>query len=199
MKKRLLNTKRLIQLVLSLCLILVSANISWGQQVIGSYPVMDGGFEGQTVAPLPLTAVAPAANTTWAYGTSGTAAISSTVSGTTGPRTGSKYAVVSVNATIIGRQLISPSATTTITSGSYVVQYYTRNATASMNGIPVGIGTVGNSYAGNGKNTTTTWAKVTQVVTSSATDLTELNVMNTLAPETRKASKTFLVSSVLTR
>jgi serine protease inhibitor len=172
MKKRLLNRKRLMQLLLSLCLILVSANISWGQQVIGSYPVMDGGFEGQTVAPLPLTAIAPAVNTTWAYGTSGTAAISSTVSGTTGPRTGSKYAVVSVNATAIGRQLISPSATTTITSGSYVVQYYTRNATASMNGIPVGIGTVGNSYAGDGKNTTTTWNKVAQVVTSSATDLT---------------------------
>ena len=171
MIKRLLNRKRLLQLAFSLCLILVSANSSLGQQVIGSYPVMDGGFEGQTVAALPLTAVAPAVNTTWAYGTSGTAAISNTGSGTTGPRTGSKYAVVSVNTTAIGRQLISPSATTTITSGSYVVQYYTRNATASMNGIPVGIGTVGNSYAGNGKNTTTTWAKVTQVVTSSATDL----------------------------
>ena len=172
MKNKLLFRKAVTQLFLSLCLMLCCANSSWGQQVIGSYPIMDGGFEAQTVAALPLTAVAPAVNTTWAYGTSGTAAISNTGSGTTGPRTGSNYAVVSVNTTAIGRQLISPSATTTITSGSYVVQYYTRNATASMNGIPVGIGTVGNSYAGDGKNTTTTWNKVAQVVTSSATDLT---------------------------
>lgn len=33
MKKRLLNRKRLMQLVLSLCLILVSANLSWGQSI----------------------------------------------------------------------------------------------------------------------------------------------------------------------
>jgi hypothetical protein len=38
MKKRLPNTKRLIQLVFSLCLILVSANTSWGQGVTKTTP-----------------------------------------------------------------------------------------------------------------------------------------------------------------
>ena len=172
MKNKLLSQNIVPHLFYSLSLILICTNTSWGQQVIGSYPVMDGGFEGQTVGTLPITAVTPVVNTTWAYGTSGTAAISNSGSGISGPRTGSKYAVVSVNTTTVGRQLISPSATATITSGSYVVQYYTRNATASMNSIPVGIGTVGNNYAGDGKNTTTTWNKVAQVVASSATDLT---------------------------
>jgi hypothetical protein len=171
MKNKLLSQNAVMHFFYSLSLMLLCTNLSWGQQVIGSYPVMDGGFEGQTVAALTLTAVAPAVNTTWAYGTSGTAAISNTVTLTTGPRTGSKYAVISVNDTKIGRQLISPAATTTIAAGSYVVQYYTRNATASMSAIPVGVGTVGNNYAGDGKNTGTTWNKVTQVVTSSATDL----------------------------
>ena len=72
MKNKLLFRKAVTQLFLSLCLMLCCANSSWGQQVIGSYPIMDGGFEAQTVAALPLTAVAPAVNTTWAFGTSGT-------------------------------------------------------------------------------------------------------------------------------
>ena len=56
MKKQLLNRKRLLQLALSLCLILVSANTSWGQQTIGSFPYMDGGFEGQSIGQISTVA-----------------------------------------------------------------------------------------------------------------------------------------------
>jgi hypothetical protein len=166
MKKRLINPKKLMQFALSLCLILVSTFASWGQQVIGSYPVMDGGFEAQTVGTLPAT-VTGTVFSTWTYGTAGTTAISDTGSGTTGPRTGSKYAVVTVSSTTAGRQLLSPMSAT-VPSGSHVVQYYTRNA-VNMRDIPVGIGPTGTGYAGDGKNTTSTWAKVTQVVTPTST------------------------------
>ena len=166
MKKQLLNPKKRMQYALSLCLILVSTFASWGQQTIGAYPVMDGGFEAQTVGTLPAT-ITGTVFSTWTYGTSGSTAISNTSSGTTGPRTGSKYAVVTVNSTSAGRQLLSPMSAT-VPSGSHVVQYYTRNA-VNMRDIPVGIGPTGTNYAGDGKNTTTTWAKVTQVVTPSST------------------------------
>ena len=165
MKKRLLNQKRVAQWVYSLGLLLLCINASWGQQVIGSYPIMDGGFEGQAVGTLPAT-VSGTVFSTWTYGTSGTTAISNTGSGTTGPRTGSKYAVVTVNSTSAGRQLLSPMTETTL-SGSYVVQYYTRNAVNTN--IPVGIGATGSGYLGDGKNTTNIWSKVTQVVTASST------------------------------
>jgi len=68
MKNKLLFRKAVTQLFFSLCLMLCCANSSWGQQVIGSYPVMDGGFEAQTVGTLPAT-VTGTVFSTWTYGT----------------------------------------------------------------------------------------------------------------------------------
>ncbi|WP_396141553.1 YDG domain-containing protein, partial [Flavobacterium sp.] len=164
MKNKLLFRKAVTQLFLSLCLMLFCTNTSWGQQVIGSYPVMDGGFEGQTNGALLITATSPAVNTTWTYGTDGTSSIVAT-----GGRSGSKYAAVNVTTTSFGRQLISPQHTSQLT-GSFVVQYYTRNA-VNMFSIPVGVGATGSGYAGDGKNTTSTWTKVTQAVTSVASSI----------------------------
>ena len=165
MKKRLLNTKRLIQLVLSLCLILVSANISWGQaQTIGSFPYVDGGFEGQAVGTLADFSAA-VTNTAWTK----TAASGASSIGSTGPRTGNRCATGNITSTSFTRVLNSPTVTSGFpASGSaYVVQYYIKNA--DMASIPVGIGNTGGGYVSPTVTTANTnWLKYTQVVTSSA-------------------------------
>jgi hypothetical protein len=172
MKKRLHDRKRLMQFALSLCLILVSTNSSWGQQVIGSYPVMDGGFEGQALGVVAdFDALATSGNWTKGAGSGTTTTISNTGSGDTGPRSGSKYAIANNNSGTINRQLISPQVTSgwPTSATSHIVQYYVRNSSATLFSIPVGIGPTGGGYAGDGRNATTTWAKVAQVVTPSST------------------------------
>ena len=125
MKKLLLNRKRLLQLALTLCLILVSANTSWGQQVIGEFPTMDGGFENQAVAALPVvTTASPNTSSVWTMtGTSATACKSDT------PRTGGKY--VSFLSTGANRRLNSPTAAADAVSqtGTYTIQYWYRTGT----------------------------------------------------------------------
>ena len=164
MKKRLLNRKKLMQLVLSLCLILVSANTSWGQQTIGSFPYVDGGFEGQAVGTLADFSAA-VTSTAWTK----TAASGASSIGSTGPRTGNRCATGNITSTSFTRVLNSP----TVTSGfpasgsSYMVQYYIKNA--DMASIPVGIGNTGGGYVSPTVATANTnWLKYTQVVTSSA-------------------------------
>ena len=165
MNNKLLSQNIVKQLFYSLILIMICTNTSWGQQVIGSYPVMDGGFEGQTLGTVPDTdasATSPATNWTKGITTTNCAVPVTTAISGSGGRTGSKYAVVNVNCTNVSRQLISPqlyNATTypTSTDGTYTFQYWVRNS-SNIGASLVGVGIV--STAGYGTfvgNTTASW------------------------------------------
>jgi len=177
MKNKLLSQNIVPHLFYSLSLILICTNTSWGQQVIGSYPVMDGGFEGQTLGTVPDTdasATSPATNWTKGITTTNCAVPVTTAISGSGGRTGSKYAVVNVNCTNVSRQLISPqlyNATTypTSTDGTYTFQYWVRNS-SNIGASLVGVGIV--STAGYGTfvgNTTASWTKQTVTVTPNST------------------------------
>ncbi|WP_396151058.1 beta strand repeat-containing protein [Flavobacterium sp.] len=172
MKKRLLNTKRLTQFVLSLCLILVSANTSWGQQVIGSFPYMDGGFEGQTGT---LGSSVTAGSWIRQATTNGASTIN-----TTGARTGAKFAnttytVITGNSRIL-QSPNSPSTTPTdwpnvTTASAYTVQFWIKNSTGAS--IPVGVGSTGGNYISPTIATNSgTWTMYTQTVTAVSTSQT---------------------------
>ncbi|WP_396138090.1 T9SS type A sorting domain-containing protein [Flavobacterium sp.] len=177
MNNKLLSQNIVTHLFYSLFLILICANTSWGQQVIGSYPMMDGGFEGQTVGPVPdIDASATTPTTNWTKGipnTNCTVPVTTAIS-SSGGRTGSKYAVVNVNCTSVNRQLISPqlyNATTypTSTDGTYTFQYWVRN-TSNIGASGVGVGTATAVGMGNFvANTTSTWTKQTVTVTPNST------------------------------
>ena len=184
-KKIMGPTKNLAAIIALLGLLLCCTNTSWGQQVIGSYPMMDGGFEGQalgTIPDIPDPLVVSTATTNWtkAVGSLNTA-ISNTVSGTKGPRSGTKYAAVLIgNTAFTGggtRQLNSPQLDSPlpVSTADYMVQYYVRNSTSNIHSSSgVGIGNA--SAVGNGTfvgNTTSSWTKVAFKVTPNAT--TNLN------------------------
>ena len=133
MKKQLLNRKRLLQLALSLCLILVSANSSWGQQTIGSFPTMDGGFEAQLTGS--LSSAITSTSSVWTT----TGSTDSTCK-TDSPRTGGKY--VTYASTSGNRKLNSPTAAAAAISANteYTIQFYYRTgATAPANNISTNV------------------------------------------------------------
>ncbi len=177
MKNKLLSQNIIPHLFYSLSLILICTNTSWGQQVIGSYPMMDGGFEGQTVGTVPdIDASATTPTTNWTKGipnTNCTVPVTTAIS-SSGGRTGSKYAVVHVNCTSVNRQLISPQlydATTFPNSadGTYTFQYWVRNS-SNIGASGVGVGTATAVGMGNFvANTTASWTKQTVTVTPNST------------------------------
>ena len=177
MKNKLLSQNIVPHLFYSLSLILICTNTTWGQQVIGSYPMMDGGFEGQTVGTVPdIDASATTPTTNWTKGipnTNCTVPVTTAIS-SSGGRTGSKYAVVHVNCTSVNRQLISPQlydATTFPKSadGTYTFQYWVRNS-SNIGASGVGVGTATAVGMGNFvANTTASWTKQTVTVTPNST------------------------------
>ena len=160
MKKQLLNRKRLLQLALSLCLILVSANTSWGQQTIGSFPYMDGGFEGQSIGQ--ISTVANGSANFWTKSAIGST--SSIVANASLARTGVKYAIGNLATGGSNRGLQTPLGVSVV--GSHVIQFYYRNYPASTN-IQAGIATV-NGTIQVSSATSTDWVKASFVVTSTA-------------------------------
>lgn len=94
------------------------------QQVIGSFPQMDGGFEGQTAGALTVTSVATGVQRTdW---TVQNAAPTATINAS-GGRSGSKYVTFgSSSATAYRLQSPTAGASAIATSTSYTVQVYYR-------------------------------------------------------------------------
>ncbi|QBN19531.1 T9SS sorting signal type C domain-containing protein [Flavobacterium nackdongense] len=122
--------KRTIMGFLSLfVLLLMGAQMSWGQQVIGSFPSMDGGFEGQTG-----TLGTTLSNTAWSVSTSGNGIVGSSF-----VRTGLKS--VNFYTTSTAKRLQSPTtATNAVSNVQYTVQYYYRTATATATAASMQIG-----------------------------------------------------------
>jgi len=117
MKKRLLHRKKITQLFFSLCLMLLCANVGWGQQLIGTFPNMDGGFEGQTS---PIASAISSTSSWWLQQTGGNIV---TVPTGAGARTGNKY-LNDIQSNAAVRRLHSPVSITNVTAGSYTVQFY---------------------------------------------------------------------------
>lgn len=140
---------------------------SWGQQVIGSFPYMNGGFEGQASGSL-ATALSP---TNWTRQNQ-TNTSSSIV--TVSPRSGVNYATVT-NVTTVSRGLQSPQLSPFVASSaplantSYVLQFYVRNS-ATVASFQGGVTVNGTSNPQYSTATTlainSSWTKKTYVVTT---------------------------------
>ena len=162
-----------------LLLVLFSAFTLAGfsQQVIGSFPYMDGGFEGQTSGALANTL----STTAWTR-QSVTGASSSIIA--TSPRTGLKYATIT-NVASVSRGLQSPQTATAANgpaaSTSYTIQYFIKNP--SIGTYTESINTNGTTNTAYGTAVTVaanaSWTKRTVTQTSSATAVSTAGILVT--------------------
>ena len=138
----------------SFFLMLLSAQLSWSQQVIGYFPFMDGGFESQIVGPCTsVSSIAGGSNSTiWSTSSASVATFQNTIS-----RTG--LVSVNFNPTSTTKRLQSPTqaapAQQAAAATVYTIQYYYRTAgtTATAATMQVGLSAVG---TGDGSYTTAT-------------------------------------------
>ena len=170
MKKLLLFKNQGLKSILLLGFLFLFSTLSWSQQVIGSFPNMNGGFEGQTAGAL----ASGNSETLW---TKQSSALNSTISTTT-PRTGTNKGLVTLSETNATRFLSSPSGPSTpvnvnfIASTSYVMQMYVKNS-ASIPNFQTGF-SVNGTASGNYSSATTlvansNWTKISYVKISSST------------------------------
>jgi hypothetical protein len=166
MKKKLLSQK----ILPSLALMLVCFNASFGQQTIGEFSVMDGGFESQTITT--INVITPNA-TDWTISTSPASTTRAIVTDANAARSGSKYASFS-NAASGSTRLQSPIASTLAASTQYTVQYYFKAAVSPLAYLTgaVYFNTTGTNAAIVPKPATfvaNTWIKASATFTSTAT------------------------------
>lgn len=122
MKKQLPSLKRLTRLFYSLCILLLCVNVGWGQQTIGSFPTMNGGYEGVT---LPFTMAGGTSTTLWTI--SSTSSTTKFITGdVTKSRSGNNFISFTNNAGGNTR-IQSPTVTTITASTIYTVQYYLKS------------------------------------------------------------------------
>jgi hypothetical protein len=161
MKKQLLSRKRLTTLFYILYLMLC-VNVGWGQQVIGSFPHMDGGFEGQTAT----TSITGTSNaTTWSLSSaSATNSPAKSIISGASARSGNKYAEHTTPGG--GIRLQSPTLAGSLSLNTdYVVQYYYNTATNPTTSVLQGSIYTNNRTSKSVSVTTTfvasTWCKAT--------------------------------------
>lgn len=172
MKKQLRGRQRLLPLFYSLSLMLC-VNLGWGQQVIGSFPSMDGGFESQAANPATLSGISSEQTAWTAQATSGVGVLSST-----GGRSGPKFITYTQTGTT-HRRLQSPTAD--MAAGAYRVQFWyqgdldgtTNTTTDNLRGGGSSNGTTGatyNSYikVNNTNAVTPTWTLYEGTFTTTA-------------------------------
>ena len=121
--------------LLPLFILLLSVNGLIAQQVIGSFPTMDGGFEGQAASGT-MTSGSIASASTSSVWTTSSASLATFL--TASPRTGLKYVNFVGGGT---KRLQSPTFNATIlTATQYTVQYYYRTTGATATGAFMQIG-----------------------------------------------------------
>lgn len=166
MKKKLLSQK----ILSSFALMTLCFNVSFGQQTIGEFPTMDGGFETQTITT--INVIAPNA-TDWTISTSPASTTRAVVSDPNAARSGNKYISFS-NAVSGSTRLQSPIASTLAPSTQYTVQYYFKAAVSPLAFLTgaVYFNTTGTNAAIVPKPATfvaNTWMKASATFTSTAT------------------------------
>ena len=125
MKKIILSQR----IFLRLFIVLLSVNGLNAQQLIGTFPTMDGGFEAQGTSMTSASYATGVQSAVWTVSTAGMGTFQ-----TTSPRTGGKY--VNINYTSTTKRLQSPTvASGAIVGGTvYTVQFYYRTAGATAPG-----------------------------------------------------------------
>lgn len=146
-----------------------------GQQVIGSFPSMDGGMEGQTAGSLVVTNIATGIQRTdWTL-SSGSGQTGTGTASATGGRSGPKYLTFGSTGTSARRLQSATAANAAIVnSTSYTVQFYYRTSgataptnTANMIGIsPDGTLQPGTYGSATLTGTSGSWQRVQQSQTS---------------------------------
>ncbi|MBC7845995.1 MAG: T9SS type A sorting domain-containing protein [Flavobacterium sp.] len=121
MKKKLLSQR----ILSGLGLIILCSNISFGQQVIGEFAVMDGGFEGQTAGNVTATAASTSA---WTFSTP-SSATKEIIDNSSQSRSGNKYFSFTSTGT---SRMQSPLSNLAINT-KYTVQYYFKAASDPTN------------------------------------------------------------------
>jgi hypothetical protein len=124
MKRKLLNKEQLS----CLALMFFGLNFSFGQQTIGQFPVMDGGFESQVISN--IGSITPHA-TDWTISTSPASVTRDIITNPAVARSGNKYVSFS-NAASGSTRLQSPIASTLAVSTQYTVQYYFKAAVSPL-------------------------------------------------------------------
>lgn len=166
MKKKLLS----IEILSSLLLMALSTNLSVAQQSIGQFPVMDGGFEAQTITSMDVI-IPHAAN--WTMSTTPASTTRTVINNPLGARSGNKYITFS-NAASGNTRLQSPIASTLAAGTQYTVQYYFKAAVSPLAYLTgaVYFNTTGTNAAIIAKPTLfvpNTWMKASATFTSTAT------------------------------
>ncbi len=142
----------------------------WGQQLIGQFPQMDGGFEGQTGTLVQVSSIT-SEQTAWTTQMANTGTVN-----TTSGRSGPKYLIYTQTGTT-HRRLQSPTASLT-PSTSYVVQFFYKgdmDGTIGGDNLRVAVSAAGTGSPGtysaylNSVNTGDVWTKFAEVVSTSST------------------------------
>lgn len=124
MKRKLLNKEKLS----CFALLLFGLNFSFGQQTIGQFPVMDGGFESQVISN--IGSITPHASD-WTISTSPASVTRDIITNAAAARSGNKYVSFS-NAASGSTRLQSPIAGALAVSTQYTVQYYFKAAVSPL-------------------------------------------------------------------
>jgi hypothetical protein len=131
MKKLLFNKTRFTYLICSMLFLLLGSNASWGQQTIGSFPYMDGGFEGQTATLAGSTISGTVSTTAWSVSSTTNSSTRLMILDASNARSGSKYASHATAAAQV--RLQSPSTATTanapVPNTQHTIQYYFKTTT----------------------------------------------------------------------
>ena len=180
MNKLLTNKKRFTNLIFSIFILLLGFNVSWGQQTLGSFPYMDGGFEGQTATLAGSTIPGTLSTSAWSVSSTTNSSTRFFILDAATARTGNKYANHVTSSTTV--RLQSPS---TATSGAgpavntqYTVQYYFKTTTDPATGLNAGgiynDGTNSKVAASTivGTWSATSWTKAYSTITTHATQIT---------------------------
>jgi hypothetical protein len=159
------NKKAIHQLLCLCALLLMTVQSSLGQQVVGSFPSMDGGLETQVAGGLSLLAL-PTAATQTAYTENSASAVG--VINTTGGRSGPQY--LSITTSGAGQGFYTPTAALAQNT-QYVVQYYfkyagTNGRSFRVSATPDGGTNWGAVSTAVNVNSIAVWTKRTEVITS---------------------------------
>ncbi len=167
----------------SLLLVLICATgmTGYGQQVIGSFPTIDGGFEAQTTTTTTSSIATGTQISNWSISnTTSTGGAASLVLNSSGGRSGSKYITVN-NTGSSAIRIQSPTVSTStavVSATAHTVQYYYRTASATaVSGFQRGVSPDGTAQPGTYTLTTMaassgTWTLVQVSQTSGSSALT---------------------------
>ncbi|MBI2418412.1 MAG: hypothetical protein HYV28_11045 [Ignavibacteriales bacterium] len=143
-------------------LLLLFASNSFGQQVIGEFPQMDGGFEGQTLGTLVGTSIATGTQRTdWTTSSSNLGGI---YTGDT-TRTGNKALWAFTTSTAKRWQSPTAAESAIASSTAYTVQFYYRTNGTTATATCMQVGVQGNGTTNTAYTTAASWAGTNNVWT----------------------------------